>query len=379
MPYKLLLSEEISPAVRRIALEQLTRARKDLSAAKNIQEGVHRSRKCLKRLRSLMRLARPIIGEEMFKRENRSYRDIGRALARPRDAGALLETLIKFEAREDMERFQPLVQRLKHTIARDKQSFEAELEIIALSHIVETLDASIARWRSLPLAGAEFEDLAHGFAMSYERGRRSLKVALSKNQSFYLHEWRKDVQQTWRHMQILTLIWPEDIMPRIRLAQEISRLMGTEHDLSELLLYMKANKRIFKKDPALKALRKPFRSVIKTIQRDLCLHAAERGRRLYAIEATALSDAMTVYWRTAQAMQPMPGLVRAMAEIETTPLVKLDEMRRVEQQKRLRRNATPGGRAETRAKIELADDAAAAEGDAPSPPPETEEPADKAG
>lgn len=379
MPYKLLLSEEISPAVRRIALEQLTRARKDLSAAKNIQEGVHRSRKCLKRLRSLMRLARPIIGEEMFKRENRNYRDIGRALARPRDAGALLETLIKFEAREDMERFQPLVQRLKHTIARDKQSFEAELEIIALSHIVETLDASIARWRTLPLDHAEFEQLAHGFAISYERGRKSLKVALSKNQSFYLHEWRKDVQQSWRHMQILTLIWPEDIMPRIRLAQEISRLMGTEHDLSELLLYMKANKKIFKKDPALKALRKPFRAVIKTIQRDLCLHAAERGRRLYAFEAQALSDAMTVYWRTAQAMQPMPGLVRAMASIETTPPVKLAEMRRAEQQRRLRQTATPDGRVETSAKIAVVDDTPPGEPDAPQTPPEAEDQPDKNG
>ncbi|GJM02978.1 MAG: hypothetical protein DHS20C08_14790 [Rhodomicrobium sp.] len=327
MPYKLLLSEEISPAVRRIALEQLTRARRELSAANNMQEGVHQSRKCLKKLRSLLRLARPIIGEEVFRAENKTYRDIGRALARPRDAGALVETIIKFETRDDLKNFRPLFLKLKQKISEDQQAFEAELEIVALSHIVETLDASLARWRNMPLPQSSFEDIAHGFAFCYDRGRESLKVALRKNSSFYMHEWRKDVQQTWRHMQMLTLIWPEDIMPRIRLAQDISRLMGTEHDISELLIYMKQQKKLFRKSKQLKALRKPFQRVAKTIQRDLCLHAAERGRRLYAFEAAAIAEAMTVYWKTAQAMQPLPGLVSAMANIETAPPRKVEAMR----------------------------------------------------
>lgn len=327
MPFKILLSEEISPAVRRIAIEQLTRARRELSAANNMQEGVHQSRKSLKRLRSLLKLARPIIGKEVYASENKTYRDLGRALARPRDAGALVETLMKFETREDMARFKPLTGALKRQLLEDKKGLEAELEIVALSHIVETLDASIARWRSMPLPKAEFEDIAHGFARCYERGRESLKVALFKNKSFYMHEWRKDVQQTWRHMQILTLLWPEDIMPRIRLAQDISRLMGTEHDISELLNYMKLRKRQLKKIPEVKGLRKPFQQIAKTTQRDLCLHAAERGRRLYAFEARAIEEAMAVYWRTARAMQPLPGLVGAMANLNPAPKAKLQEMR----------------------------------------------------
>lgn len=347
MPFKLLLSEEITPAIRRIAIEQLTRARRELSAAPNMQTGVHQSRKCLKRVRSLLRIARPIIGEEIFRSENKTYRNLARALARPRDAGALLETIVKFEGRGDLGQYQPLLSEMKRLIVEDKSSFEAELEIIALSNIVETLDASISRWRSMPIEPAGFDELAHGFADSYQRGRDSLKVAIKKDNSFYLHEWRKDVQQTWRHMQLLTLIWPEDIMPRIRLAQEISKLMGTEHDISELLAYIKRHRKRIKQSPELKPLPKPFKRVAKTIQRDLCLHAVERGRRLYAFEAKAIADAMSVYWRTAQAMQPMPGLVRAMAEIgdktPEKPARKLDQMRQVTQPT-LRRKGRDDGR-----------------------------------
>lgn len=332
MPYKLLLSEEVTPAIRRMVLEQLNRARRELSSTQNMQAGVHKSRTCLKRVRSLVRLARPIIGEELFRSENKTYRDLARALARPREAGALLETVLKFEAREDLQSFKPLLDATKTLILKDKLDIEAELEIVSLAALVETLDASIARWKKMPLPSAGFDKLAHGFGLTYQRGRDSLKIALGKKDSFYLHEWRKDVQQTWRHMQILTLIWPDDIMPRIRLAQEISKLLGTEHDITELVAYMKANrKKIFKQAGAKKHYR-DFKDVAKIIKRDLCLHAAERGRRLYAYDAEALSKAMTIYWRTSKALQPMPSLVRDMAQIGESANKAVERMREARKQ-----------------------------------------------
>lgn len=332
MPYKLLLSEEVTPAIRRMVLEQLNRARRELSSTQNMQAGVHKSRTCLKRVRSLVRLARPIIGEELFRSENKTYRDLARALARPREAGALLETVLKFEAREDLQNFSPLLEATKTLIIKDKLSIESELEIVSLAALVETLDASITRWKKMPLPSAGFDKLAHGFGQTYQRGRVSLKVALGEKDSFYLHEWRKDVQQTWRHMQILTLIWPDDIMPRIRLAQEISKLLGTEHDITELTAYMKIHRKKIFKHPGAKKHYRDFKEVTKIIRRDLCLHAAERGRRLYAYDAKSLSKAMTIYWRTSKAMQPMPSLVRDMAQIGDNANKAVERMREARKQ-----------------------------------------------
>lgn len=318
MPYKLLLSEEISPAIRRIGLEQLTKVRRELSSTQNMQAGVHKSRSCLKRFRSLLRLARPILGEDVFRKENKKHRDIARALAQPRQAGAMLETITKLETRDDFSQYLPLILELKSLIQQQKESSETELELISLSSLVEKIDASIERWKNRSLDDVSFESLAHGFAQTYDRGRESLMVAIEKDDNFYLHEWRKDVQQTWRHMQILTLIWPEDIMPRIRLAREVSRLLGTENDLSDIERFMKAHKKTLKKKKDIKALYKPFRSTLRTLCRDLSLHAVERGRRLYAFEAEALSNAMTIYWKTSRALQPMPAIVLELTDIDKT-------------------------------------------------------------
>jgi len=329
MPFKLLLSEEVSAAIGRMTIEQLGRARRDLSSAQNIQQGVHQARRCLKRSRSLVRLARLILGEKRFHTENRTYRDLGRALARPREASALLEIIERLSLRDDFSAFQPLLTEIKQLILLDKSKRETELEVVALSSLIKTLDASIANWKKKPLPPAQFEDMAHGFALSYERGRKSLKRAIKTKNSFFLHEWRKDVQQCWRQMQVLTLIWPDDIMPRIYLARDISKLLGTEHDLNELLIYMKSKKHHWKSNPKIKSLTKPFRKAVKGVQRDLCLHALERGRRLYAIETEALSKAMTIYWRTGKALQPMPNVVRVLANIETKKTDKLTALKKM--------------------------------------------------
>ncbi len=325
MPYKLLLSEEIAPAIRRIALEQITKARRELSAAQNIQAGVLQTRKCMKRVRSLLRLARPILGERFFKQQNRTYRDIGRALAHPRQAGALLETVIRFEASADFAAEAPLLNAVKQQLLTEKSLREEEHELVALTALIETLDKNAAAWKDLKMPDAQFSDLAAGFGMSYQRGRKSLRRAIRSRETFYLHEWRKDVQQCWRQLQILTLLWPDDVMPRIRLAREISKLLGTEHDLSELTTYIKTHKHSLDKQMLeihnsgkkadIKQMRKNFARATKSIQRDLCLHAVERGRRLYALDPQALLEAMSIYWQTGKAVQPMPGVVRLLADI----------------------------------------------------------------
>lgn len=332
MPFKLLLSEETSPALRRIMLEQLAKTRREISASQNLQNGVHEARKCLKRMRALLRLIRPIIGDELYRTENRNYREIARKLARPREAGALLEAVDRFEKREDFARFRPFLAKTKALILKEKYSSESELEVVVLGAIIEQLDEATLLWREISLPASNFKDLAQGFAVSYERGQVSLKKAMRKNRSPYWHEWRKDVQKTWHHLQIFMLIWPEDITPRLQLAKDISKLLGAEHDLAELRRFIKAHKGEFKKQADIKSLRKPFAMALSGLQRDLCTHAIERGRRLYAFEPHSLANAMAVYWQTGQALQPMPSIVREIADIKALQNDKLIEMRSLRRQ-----------------------------------------------
>ena len=58
---------------------------------------MHETRKALKRLRALLRLVRPAMGEAAFKQENAQLRDIGLSLSGARDRHVLLETVNKLE------------------------------------------------------------------------------------------------------------------------------------------------------------------------------------------------------------------------------------------------------------------------------------------
>ncbi|MDY7105400.1 MAG: CHAD domain-containing protein [Actinomycetota bacterium] len=85
--------EPVDHAVRRIAHDQVERALTDLRDPERIgvEEAVHDCRKRCKKLRGLVRLARPALGKD-YARANRGLRDAARELSDLRDDQALLAT-----------------------------------------------------------------------------------------------------------------------------------------------------------------------------------------------------------------------------------------------------------------------------------------------
>ena len=90
--------------------------RAELQAKGDYAVAVHETRKALKRLRALLRLVRPAIGEDAFKRENAQLREIGLSLSGARDRHVLLETVNKLEGAPGLAR-KGLVSGLRASIA----------------------------------------------------------------------------------------------------------------------------------------------------------------------------------------------------------------------------------------------------------------------
>ena len=70
-------------------------------------EAVHEARKSLKKVRAVLRLVRPVVGEKGYRRENTCFRDAGRPLSVARDAQILVQTveqLIGQVANEETDR-----------------------------------------------------------------------------------------------------------------------------------------------------------------------------------------------------------------------------------------------------------------------------------
>lgn len=94
MSYRLLEDEPLHLGVSRIAYEQIDEALGYLQDSGDaLDEAVHETRKCLKKLRGLLRLVRKEIGETVYKRENVMFRDAGRLLSDLRDCKVMIDTL----------------------------------------------------------------------------------------------------------------------------------------------------------------------------------------------------------------------------------------------------------------------------------------------
>ncbi|MGD9501242.1 MAG: CHAD domain-containing protein, partial [Methyloceanibacter sp.] len=97
MSYQLDPASPMSEALRRVAFAELDLAHGALAAPPERHSGVHDARKCLKRLRSLLLLARPGLPEPAFETLYERLTAIARGLAPARDAQALIDATDKLE------------------------------------------------------------------------------------------------------------------------------------------------------------------------------------------------------------------------------------------------------------------------------------------
>ena len=109
------------------------------------------------------------------------------------------------------------------------------------------------------------------------------------------HEWRKTVQQHWRHMQLISRAWPDVLGGRAGEAKELSRLLGDDHDMCVLLAFAGERGKAVLSEEELATLATTGRSIQDEL-RDL---AKPRGTRLFAETASDLREHMALYWSAA--------------------------------------------------------------------------------
>src|SRR5581483_10196931 len=94
MSFTLKSDKSLRKSIRRLSCKQIDGALEDLGGnhAHGQDEAIHDARKRFKKLRAMLRLVRPVVGEEVYRTENTSFRDAARPLTEVRDAKILIET-----------------------------------------------------------------------------------------------------------------------------------------------------------------------------------------------------------------------------------------------------------------------------------------------
>ena len=88
-------AERLDQAFARVAAEEATVVRAALAdAPDDLEQAVHRARRGIKRVRALLRLARPQLGKS-YGRANRAWREAAHTLAGERDTAVALASFDK--------------------------------------------------------------------------------------------------------------------------------------------------------------------------------------------------------------------------------------------------------------------------------------------
>ncbi|MDX1563046.1 MAG: CHAD domain-containing protein [Gammaproteobacteria bacterium] len=195
---------------------------------------IHRVRKHLKRLRSLLRLVGPHLSEE-GERALRAYRDIGRSLSPLRDARVVLDVHESL-----MERFGDQLKPAVAALVRQRLIFALQSAFAGRDAddrprwdeevLRERLRDARLALSDIRVAGDIDDIVVEGLMDTYRRGRHALKRANQSGHSEDLHALRKRGKDLWYQLEIVGGLWPR-AAERIATVKSMTQLLGDAHDL----------------------------------------------------------------------------------------------------------------------------------------------------
>lgn len=308
MAYRFEQDEGVEAGFRRVADEQLAKILGRLAKDPDGETAIHDARKSLKRLKALLKLVRPGLAAKDYKREYATVRDAGRLLSGARDFEVMPMTLAALGAQsEDLDKTAGRV--VKAQIEQARRDFEQSWDRgAAIEEAVTALTAARGRVGKLVLED-RFEVLGKGagtcLSVFRAQGRRALKTGIDED----FHDWRKSAQLHWRHLKLLTPVWPELMLARINVTRALADVLGFDHDLAVLGQFIAEM-------PQARLVKKPRRALEAALsERQLALRAEARayGGLLLVDKPAEFRERLAAY-RTARAQ--ISALPAAFANLE---------------------------------------------------------------
>jgi CHAD domain-containing protein len=239
MSYRLDLGAPVPDALRAVLVARLEHAHDTLRDAEPdaAAKAIHGARKDIKKARALLRLARPGLPEEACRSENEALRDIARSLTAAREADVLTETFELVAARLVGRVPELELDALRVRVAELAASLrptETDGAGAIPEQTVSALAAAATRARALELDHCDTDTLVAGSVRAYARGAKALTVARHDTTAVNLHDWRKRAKDLWYHQRLLRDAWPELLKAQADAADRLTKLLGDDHDLSQL-------------------------------------------------------------------------------------------------------------------------------------------------
>jgi CHAD domain-containing protein len=233
MAYQIEPAKPLGGEIARIARELLHDGMQGLGAKGSGKERIHHARTTCKKVRALLRLLRDR-HRGFVRRENRRLRDASDLLASFRDAEVMLAAAQTLRpAGRDVR---PALQALQRHLTAHRQSVLADRKGIAERLVVfrRELHASQAAMKTWQPKERGFAAMELEIEATYRRARRLGRRLDGAAPGAEYHEWRKAVKAFGYQCRFLRGAWPEVAKSYSREVDQLSELLGTEHDLTIL-------------------------------------------------------------------------------------------------------------------------------------------------
>ncbi len=303
--FNLIPGENLSGGLRRLCLEQFESSLDHLSTGTDLGVTVHELRKSNKRVRALLRMVRPTIGDRVFKAENRILAEASRTVAPAREAVVMVDAITRLRGRYGHllapgifggveDRLRARSQRISQRLLEDQElraQFSKTLYRARSRYAAWPVEADEPRIGPKPIPNA-YRSIGAGIAQTYAQGRKTQQVAYQRQRPEDFHAWRKQVKYVRHQMEIITPVWPEVIGGLATSLAQLGDVLGDDHDQAELVRMVAALPEIAP-DPDERNL-----LVALSNQRRRELEAAARvmGTRIFAESADQFGSRLKAYW-----------------------------------------------------------------------------------
>jgi CHAD domain-containing protein len=292
MGFRIRSHEPIDEGVRRICREQLDKVASELAASDNDpHEGIHQVRKRFKKVRAVLRLVRPSLGE-VYRSENAWFRDQAAGLSQARDASALIETLGVLAETYSDQVDEAFLSRVREAFLQRREGLQVGDVQARVDGLVADLGDARDRVDGWILDAAGFDAVGPGFAKTYARGRVALAEATASPTEENVHELRKAVKYHRYHIQILVPLWPKVLESLLTASHDLTDVIGEHQDLHVMRQTLRAEPELL--DPARDA--QVLLGLLDRRQAELRQLAQPLARRIYAEKPKAALRRLGAYW-----------------------------------------------------------------------------------
>lgn len=233
MAFDLRADEPLAEGLRRVVVEQVGDAARDLRASAD-DDAIHGARKACKRTRAVLRVARGALADDIYRRDNAALRDAARLLADTRDVVVVRDALAAVGSRRSV----PAPAR------EDGDGATAPIDAAV------ALEAATERARQWCLRGEGWDVAAGGVDRVYRHGRDGYAAsrraadavdavdAVDAAHAETLHEWRKHVKYLWHAVELIVPAWPSVLGALADELHTLSGHLGDDHDLVVAASYL---------------------------------------------------------------------------------------------------------------------------------------------